>query len=52
VAAGITSGRIATGVNHLAQAADDHRTFFAGALLGLAGGALLSAVQEALHARD
>ena len=52
VTAGITSGRIATGVNNVAQANDDHRTFFAGALLGLAGGALLSAVQEALHARD
>lgn len=27
-------------------------TFIAGALIGLAGGALLSAVQEALHAND
>ena len=49
---GDTVGRVAVGINHDAQAKDDTRTFIAGALLGLAGGALLSAVQEALHAGD
>jgi hypothetical protein len=49
---GDTAGRVASGINHTAQANDDTKTFIAGALLGLAGGALLSAVQEALHASD
>jgi hypothetical protein len=49
---GDTAGRVASGINHTAQANDDTKTFIAGALLGLAGGALLSAVQEALHADD
>jgi hypothetical protein len=49
---GATAGRIATGINHVSQTSNDNRTFFAGALLGLAGGAILSAVQEALHAND
>jgi hypothetical protein len=49
---GDTPGRVASGINHAAQANDDTRIFVAGALLGLAGGALLSAVQEALHASD
>jgi hypothetical protein len=47
-----TAGRVASGINHTAQANNDTKTFIAGALLGLAGGALLSAVQEALHASD
>jgi hypothetical protein len=33
------------------QARDDDKTFLAGALVGLAGGALIAAVQETLHAR-
>ena len=41
-------GQIAAGINHSAQASYDRRTFYAGALLGLAGGAILSAIQEAL----
>ncbi len=49
---GVTGGKAAVGVNHTNQANDDNKTFVAGALLGLAGGALLSAVQEALHAND
>ena len=49
---GDTVGRVTVGTNYAAQANDDTRTFIAGALLGLAGGALLSAVQEALHAGD
>jgi hypothetical protein len=47
-----TPGQIAVGINHARQATDTDKTFAAGALLGLAGGAILSAVQEALHARD
>jgi hypothetical protein len=49
---GERAGRVASGINHTAQANDDTKTFIAGALLGLAGGALLSAVQDALHASD
>jgi hypothetical protein len=49
---GVAGGRAAVGVNHANQANDDHKTFVTGALVGLAGGALLSAVQEALHAND
>ena len=48
VAATPTQGQIVIGINHSAQVSDDRRTFYAGALLGLAGGALLSAVQEVL----
>ncbi|HEV2374488.1 MAG TPA: hypothetical protein VGS19_20295 [Streptosporangiaceae bacterium] len=49
---GETVPRSAVGIDHARLASDDNKTFFAGALLGLAGGAILSAVQEALHARD
>ena len=49
---GITPARVAVGINHGAQSNDNTRTFVAGALLGLAGGAILSAIQEALHATD
>jgi hypothetical protein len=49
---GDVTGRAAVGINHANQSKDDNKTFLAGALLGLAGGALLSAVQEALHAAD
>ncbi len=43
-----TQGQIVIGINHSTQVSDDRRTFYAGALRGLGGGALLSAVQEAL----
>jgi hypothetical protein len=46
------TGRVVTGINYANQGRDDNETFFAGALIGLAGAALLSAVQEALHAND
>jgi hypothetical protein len=49
---GESPGRTAVGINAAGQASHDTRTFVAGALLGLAGGAILSAVQEALHASD
>jgi hypothetical protein len=52
VTSGGAPGRVAVGVNHANEAIDSNKTFFAGALIGLAGGALLSAVQEALHASD
>jgi hypothetical protein len=50
VASGGAQGRVAVGINHANQTKDNNMTFLAGALIGLAGGALLSAVQEALHA--
>jgi hypothetical protein len=49
---GDTAGRTAVGLNHAGQSGVDNETFFAGALLGLAGGAILAAVQEALHPGD
>jgi hypothetical protein len=49
---GTAEGRAAVGVNHANQSDDDNKTFVAGALLGLAGAAFLSAVQEALHPND
>jgi hypothetical protein len=52
VTSGATPGIVAVGINHANEAKDNNKTFFAGALLGLAGGALLAAVQEALHAND
>lgn len=43
------AGRAAVGVDHASQADDDRKIFAAGALVGLAGGALLWAVQEAFR---
>ena len=48
----VTGGRIAVGINPAARKIDDTKTFIAGALLGLGGGALLSAVQEAARKDD
>lgn len=50
ITAGLAQGRDVVGINHAGQAAQNDRTFVAGVLVGLAGGALLGAVQEALHA--
>jgi hypothetical protein len=47
-----TAGRAAVGINPSGQANHDTRVFIAGALVGLAGAAILSAVQEAFHAFD
>jgi hypothetical protein len=44
--------RTAVGINHSEERRDSLATFVAGALVGLAGGALLSAIQEWLHASD
>jgi hypothetical protein len=52
VASGDTPGRVAVGINHSAQTRDDIKIFIAGALLGIAGGAIIAAVQEAMHLRD
>jgi hypothetical protein len=49
---GLISPVVATGVNHASSGRNTTLTFIAGTLLGLAGGAMLSAVSEALHARD
>jgi hypothetical protein len=52
VPAGGVPGVIDAGVNDTAQTQDGYKIFIAGALIGLAGGALLAALQEALHAND
>lgn len=46
---GVEPGRVALGIDHAAQSRDDLATFLAGALVGLAGAALIGAVQESLH---
>jgi hypothetical protein len=45
----VTNGRVVTGINHTAQAHDSTFTLVVGVLFGIAGGALVAAVQEALH---
>jgi len=45
-------GRDAIGVNYANQSRDGYYTFLAGVILSLAGGAVISALQEALHAND
>lgn len=52
VTSGDIGGRAAVGINHANQSSESDDTFIAGALIGLAGGALLSGFQEAMHARD
>ncbi len=49
VNAGEVPARIATGVNRAAVAHDERMTFVGGAVVGLAGGAIIGAVQESLH---
>lgn len=46
-----TPGRAAVGISPAGQANHDRLALFAGTLLGIAGGALVAAVQEALHGR-
>jgi len=45
-----TPGRTTVGIDHTRESSDSTLSFFAGALIGLAGAAILSAAQEALHA--
>lgn len=52
VTSGDIGGRAAVGINHASQSSQSDDTFIAGALIGLAGGALISGFQEAMHARD
>jgi hypothetical protein len=52
VADGETPGSVATGVDPNTQQWDNTLTFAAGALVGVAGGALLTMVTELLHAHD
>jgi hypothetical protein len=52
VTSGDIGGRAAVGINHANQSSESNDTFIAGALIGLAGGALLSGFTEAMHARD
>jgi hypothetical protein len=49
---GDTVGRAAVGTNQARQASDNFKTFLAGFLIGIGGAAILSAVQEGLHAGD
>ena len=44
-----TTGRSAVGINPAGQANHDIQALVAGTLIGLAGGAIISAVQEFLH---
>jgi hypothetical protein len=52
VTSGDVGGRAAVGINHANQSSQSDDTFIAGALIGLAGGALISGFTEAMHARD
>jgi hypothetical protein len=49
---GAAPGRVSVGVDHASQTRDSNDTFIAGALIGLAGAALLSAIQEAFRSND
>lgn len=49
---GETPGRVINGTNHARQRTDANMTFLAGALIGVAGAALLISVQEAMHSSD
>lgn len=49
---GETAGLAVVGTNQSAQHSDDFKVFLAGALIALAGAAILTAAVEALHARD
>ena len=52
VSGGVLDGRAAVGIDNANEAKDNNKTFIAGALLALGGAALLSALQEALHANE
>jgi hypothetical protein len=43
-----TPPKVAVGINQARQSSDNHLAFIAGALIGVAGGAVLAGVQEAL----
>jgi hypothetical protein len=43
-----TPGKVAVGINQTRQSSDNHLAFLAGALIGVAAGAVLAAIQELL----
>jgi hypothetical protein len=47
-----TPARVAVGINRVEKSSDDSKIFFAGALLGIGGAAVVAAIQEALHLWD
>jgi hypothetical protein len=49
ISVGDTQSRVAIGTNHKAQETNDFMIFLAGAVVALAGAAVLAAIQEALH---
>jgi hypothetical protein len=49
---GDTASRVAVGINHAGQEHNNILALIAGTLLALGGGAILAAVQEALHTRN
>jgi len=49
---GITPSRIVIGINYAAQTRHDNLVLATGILFGIGGGALVAAIQEALHAND
>jgi hypothetical protein len=46
---GNTPGRVAAGINYAAQSRTHYLTFLSALVLGIAGGAIVAAIQEALH---
>lgn len=49
LAKGGTPGRIAPGINYAEQSRNRYLTFLGGLLIGISGGAIVSAIQEGLH---
>jgi hypothetical protein len=49
---GVLTDVDAIGANHVVQKQDSDLSFLAGVFLGVGGGALVGAAQEALHARE
>lgn len=52
VTGGQLAGRDAEGIDYANQSKDSYDTFLAGVILGLVGGALIAAIQEAFHPND
>jgi hypothetical protein len=52
IVGGEAPARIAVGINHTEQSRNDLRIFVAGALIAIAGGALIACIQETLHMGD
>ena len=52
VTGGATQGIVTAGINQASQARDNIKTFLAGAFIGVAGGALVAALQETLPSNE